>query len=120
MIPPVRALLRYAIPPPKGKVAFQPDGRPHLEKNVSLRRNFEYALYQHEVVNARGREQMYSLDSNGLAFVKSETECTFTGDCPEDERIKAQYYPECEAIIKELVDADVEICVFDHSEYLDA
>ncbi|KAI0647770.1 hypothetical protein C8Q79DRAFT_924869 [Trametes meyenii] len=63
------------------------------------------------VRDARGRESEFTLDSSGFQFLKSSSaERAFD----DEERIKAQYYPEVEELLKKTTGAK-RVFIFDHT-----
>jgi hypothetical protein len=60
--------------------------RPHVAQSVTV----------HDIA---GDEDKYSLDSHGFQFVKHESK---EKDFLEEEKIKAEYYPETEQLLKDV------------------
>lgn len=58
-----------------------------------------------------GEEDKYTLDSCGFQFVKHESK---EKDFSDDEKIKSEYYPECEQLVKDLTGA-TRTFVFNHA-----
>ncbi|KAI0359276.1 hypothetical protein OH77DRAFT_1434553 [Trametes cingulata] len=67
---------------------------------------------EHQVVvhDARGRESEFTLDTTGFQFVTWPTK---VNDFYNDERIRAEYYPEVEELLKKVAGAK-RIFIFDH------
>lgn len=61
------------------------DERPHVAKNVII----------HDIT---GDEDKYTLDSHGFQYVKHESK---EKDFLDDAKIKAEYYPEIEQLLKD-------------------
>jgi hypothetical protein len=59
--------------------------RPHTPKSVTV----------HDIT---GDEDKYTLDSHGFQFVKHESK---EKDFLDDKKIKAEYYPEVEQLLKD-------------------
>jgi hypothetical protein len=60
--------------------------RPHAALNVTIK-------------DIAGDEDKYNLDSHGFQFVKHESK---EKDFADDEKIKAEYYPEIEQLLKDV------------------
>lgn len=78
------------------------------------RRNFEVEPYEVDVENVRGKEDNYSLDTAGFAFVKARAEHKGFNN---DEEIEREYYPESVELLKKLTGAS-RVVLFDHSREL--
>ncbi|KAL7280146.1 hypothetical protein PYCCODRAFT_1359188 [Trametes coccinea BRFM310] len=63
------------------------------------------------VHDARGHEDEFTLDKNGFQYVKWPS---VEKEFDDDERIKAQYYPEVEEILKKVAGAK-RVLIFDHT-----
>ncbi|KAI0662216.1 hypothetical protein C8Q70DRAFT_909721 [Cubamyces menziesii] len=63
------------------------------------------------VHDARGHEEDFSLDQNGFQYVKWPS---VEKEFDDEERIKAQYYPEVEEILKKVAGAK-RVFIFDHT-----
>ncbi|RFU32278.1 hypothetical protein B7463_g4074, partial [Scytalidium lignicola] len=72
--------------------------RPHAPQSVII----------HDIA---GNEDKYTLDSHGFQFVKHESK---EKDFLDDERIKAEYYPEVEQLLKDVTGA-TRVFIFDHT-----
>ncbi|KAF4628249.1 hypothetical protein G7Y89_g9906 [Cudoniella acicularis] len=72
--------------------------RPHTAQNVII----------HDI---SGDEDKYTLDSHGFQFVKHESK---EKDFLDDEKIKAEYYPEVEQLLKDTTGA-TRVFIFDHT-----
>jgi len=72
--------------------------RPHVAQNVII----------HDIA---GEENKYTLDSHGFQFVKHESK---EKDFLDDEKIKAEYYPEVEQLLKDTFGAS-RVFIFDHT-----
>lgn len=86
---------QYVLSPPEGK-------EPH---------NLGVEPHDITVHDARGRENEFSLDKSGFQFVKYPS---VEKEFDDDERIKAVYYPEVEALLKEVAGAK-RVFIFDHT-----
>ncbi|KAF9218492.1 hypothetical protein BS17DRAFT_770688 [Gyrodon lividus] len=90
--------------------------RPYITINVNPatgERGRNWSTEEHTVVveNVRGKEHNYTLDTAGFQFVKKPAKHTQFVD--EDD-IKAQYYPESSALLKEVTGAS-RVVLFDHT-----
>jgi len=63
------------------------------------------------VQDVAGDEDKYTLDSHGFQFVKHESK---EKDFKDDEKIKAEYYPEVEQLLKDATGAS-RVLIFDHT-----
>ncbi|RMZ88612.1 hypothetical protein DV736_g4158, partial [Chaetothyriales sp. CBS 134916] len=72
--------------------------RPHVTQNVVI----------HDI---SGDEDKYTLDSHGFQFVKHESK---EKDFLDDNKIKAEYYPEIEKLLKDSTGAS-RVFIFDHT-----
>jgi len=72
--------------------------RPHETQNVIV----------HDIA---GDEEKYTLDSHGFQFVQHESK---EKDFNDDEKIKAEYYPETEQLLKDALGAS-RVLIFDHT-----
>jgi len=72
--------------------------RPHAVQNVII----------HDIA---GDEDKYTLDSHGFQFVKHESQ---EKDFLDDDKIKAEYYPEVEQLLKDATGA-TRVFIFDHT-----
>lgn len=72
----------------------------HSEIELSKPNTFERPHASHSVVihDIAGDEDKYTLDSHGFQFVKHESK---EKDFLDDEKIKAEYYPETEQLLKD-------------------
>jgi hypothetical protein len=66
------------------------------QQNTSQRPHIPHNVIVHDVT---GDEDKYTLDSHGFQFVKHESK---EKDFLEDEKVKAEYYPEVEKLLKEV------------------
>ncbi|KAI0373732.1 hypothetical protein BV20DRAFT_962307 [Pilatotrama ljubarskyi] len=105
----VRTTLNYYAPigeePPYQYVEEPPEGK--LLTNVGT------APYPALVHDARGREDEFSLDTNGFQYVEwpsVERDSAFE----DEERIKEKYYPEVEKILKKVAGAK-RVFIFNHT-----
>ena len=88
----VDTILKYYKPnadgsPPAPTYVDRPEtyNRPSEEHNVTVR-------------DVRGRESEFTLDGNGFQFYKHTS---VEKDFVDDDKIKAQYYPETEQLLKD-------------------
>jgi len=105
----VTASFTYQLPPPNGERAFQTinaDPTTGERHRNTLRVNFDAP-----VENIRGREHTYTLDNAGFQYARRPTNFK---DFVDDKKISEEYYPESEAIIKELTGAS-RVVFFDSS-----
>jgi len=105
----VTASLTYQLPPPSGEHAYYttyPD-----PTTGDRRRNIIKTTFKCSVENIRGREHTYTLDNAGFQYARWPTNFKDFGD---DKMVLEEYYPESEAIIRELTGAS-RIVFFDHS-----
>ncbi|KAF1808360.1 hypothetical protein P152DRAFT_517613 [Eremomyces bilateralis CBS 781.70] len=72
--------------------------RPHTTENFVI----------HDVA---GEEEKYTIDSHGFQFLKHESK---EKDFLDDEKIKAEYYPEVEQLLKDATGA-TRVFIFDHT-----
>ena len=86
---------QYVLSPPEGKEPNNLGVEPH---DVTVH-------------DARGRESDFSLDTSGFQFVKYPSA---EKEFDDEERIKAVYYPEVEALLKEVAGAK-RVFIFDHT-----
>ena len=106
----ITTVLTYAVPPADGSkpYAYAYVADPNTKER---KRNFTSQDHEVQIENVRGKEDQYSLDKSGFAFVKAEsTQKAFT----DDEEIAREYYPESAELIKKLTGAS-RVVVFDHS-----
>ena len=72
-------------------------------------KNFDFEAKDVSIENVRGSEDKYQLDQAGFQFFKKDTSVKEFGD---DDAVKAAYYPEVEALLKELTGASrVVVCM---------
>ncbi|KAF2815512.1 7alpha-cephem-methoxylase P8 chain related protein [Mytilinidion resinicola] len=86
--------------PPTPSYVGKPNSyeRPHVAQNVII----------HDIA---GDESKYNIDSHGFQFVKHESK---EKDFVDDEKIKAEYYPEIEQLLKDTFGAS-RVFIFDHT-----
>jgi hypothetical protein len=81
---------------------FKPnaDGSPPNPTYVDKPETFYREPDSHDVTvrDVRGKEDQYALDANGFQFYKHVSK---EKDFLDDEKIKAEYYPEIERLLKE-------------------
>ena len=105
----VTASIAYSIPPQNGERAYQTiNADPTTGER---RKNIIRQEYDTPVENVRGKEHTFNLDNAGFQFAHRPTK--FKG-FREDKKVVEEYYPESEAIIKELTGAS-HVVFFDHS-----
>jgi hypothetical protein len=80
-------------------------------KNIHGRRTGTVELKTMRVLNGRALAERFSLDEQGLVFVKHDTKVT---DFFDEEQIKAIYYPEIEQLIRSQSGAS-RVVIFDHA-----
>ena len=93
----------------KPAIHVDPDGRRGVRDDV------RYEAHDIEVWDARHIADELSLDVNGFAFTRHETE---VGDFYDDEEVRGVYYAEMEQLIEQATGA-VEVVVFDHTVRMD-
>ena len=106
----ITAVLTYAVPPADGSkpYAYAYVADPNTKER---KRNFTSRDHEVQIENVRGKEDQYSLDKSGFAFVKAVSkQKAFT----DNEEIAEEYYPESAELIKKLTGA-TRVVVFDHS-----
>ncbi|KAF5354279.1 hypothetical protein D9756_007048 [Leucocoprinus leucothites] len=108
----VSASITYLLPPPNGERAYQTiNADPTIgdrRKNI-IRKDFD-ALIE----NVRGKEHTFTLDNAGFQYAHRPT--TFK-DFRDDKKVLEDYYPESEALIKDLTGAS-RVVFFDHTRRL--
>ena len=105
-LPAVEAELNYTVPmaeKPRDYAYDPPPGVPHSNSTLEPRR---FAIHDMRPVAAR-----ISLDSHGFAAIRHRSALRYF--CDEDE-IRRTYYPEAEALLKEVTGAD-RVLIFDHT-----
>ncbi|KAH9940475.1 uncharacterized protein BXZ73DRAFT_98904 [Epithele typhae] len=75
------------------------------------RKNFETVSHPATIYNARGLEDELTLDKAGFQFLNSPS---VEREFDDEERIKAQYYPEVEELLKRVTGAK-RVLIFDHT-----
>ncbi|KZT24833.1 hypothetical protein NEOLEDRAFT_1134504 [Neolentinus lepideus HHB14362 ss-1] len=109
-MPSVFSSLRYFLPPEDGT-------RPYLSTykvdpaTGEAEKNFAEAWYKMEIEDIRGKEEEYTLDTNGFQLYKRPSKHT---EFVDDAEIREEYYPECIQFIKDLTGAS-EVLIFDHT-----
>lgn len=114
MTPPdiVTASLTYQLPPPDGERAYS---TVNVDPTTGSRhRNFIQVAFDVPIENIRGKEHTFTLDNAGFQYARRPTHFQ---DFHDDRKVWDEYYPESEAIIKELTGAS-RVVFFDHSKYL--
>ena len=100
--------LTYSIPPSDGSRAFQRmDFDPTF---VGREQNWTPDVRKVVIEDVRGKEDEYTLDNAGFQFCRCPSKHTRFQD---DEEIKAEYYPECIELIKEITGA-TRVIPFNH------
>ncbi|KAK9461593.1 uncharacterized protein V1516DRAFT_684639 [Lipomyces oligophaga] len=104
----IQAVLNFYGPPPDGSQPYNivydvPEGTPT--------RNYQDNKVSVSVVDARGREQEFSLDTNGFAF--NNRDHGFS-NWTDGDAIKAEYYPDVIDAVKSATGA-AEVIIFDHT-----
>ncbi|KAF8624186.1 hypothetical protein AX15_006004 [Amanita polypyramis BW_CC] len=106
----VTATIRYGVPPTDGTYAFQTiNQNPATGKRDT---NWTHQLQDVQVENVRGKEDSVGLDTTGFQYVFRPSK--YEGEFIDNEEIKREYYPESEALIKELTGAS-QVLFFDHT-----
>ncbi|KAK7179858.1 hypothetical protein DPSP01_004591 [Paraphaeosphaeria sporulosa] len=94
---------------------FRPnaDGSPPHPTYVDKPETYHREPESHNVTvrDVRGKEDQFSLDKNGFQFYKHVSK---EKDFLDDEKIKAEYYPETEQLLKDATGAS-RIHIFDHT-----
>jgi len=78
------------------------------QPNTADRPHAPLSVIIHDIA---GNEDKYTLDSHGFQFVKHESK---EKDFLDDEKIKAEYYPEVEQLLKDATGA-TRVFIFDHT-----
>jgi hypothetical protein len=105
----VTASMTYLLPPPDGVRAYQTINAD--PKTGERRKNIVRIAYDAPIENIRGKEQLFTLDNAGFQFYNRPTKFK---DFLDDKKIVEEYYPETEALIKELTGAS-RVVLFDYS-----
>jgi len=104
------AQLSYSHPPSDGSPAWS---QVDFDRTVASEppRNWIVDLRKVEIKDARGNEDKYTLDTVAFQFYRRPAKHTRFQD---EEEVKAEYYPECAELIKELTGAS-RVIPFGHS-----
>ncbi|KAH7890351.1 hypothetical protein F5I97DRAFT_1922676 [Phlebopus sp. FC_14] len=105
----VSAKVFYFSPPPDGSPPFTTINAD--PRTGQPGRNWVAEEHTVEVENVRGREENYTLDTSGFQFLKK---AAHHKDFLDDSGIKAEYYPESAALLKEVTGA-TRVELFDHT-----
>jgi len=109
-----------ATKPPKHNVATElnyyqdpGDGSPPAPVYVGKADNVDrpHAAVSTTIHDISGDEEKYTLDGNGFQYVKHESK---EKEFRDDEKIKAEYYPEVEQLLKDSTGA-TRVFIFDHT-----
>jgi len=104
----VEASLNYFCPPADGSRPWR-----SLAQDVAgnRERNWEEVSKTVQIESIRGKESEYSLDTSGFTIgIKPAKHTSFD----DDEKVKAEYYPDSIELIKELTGAS-QVFLFDHT-----
>ncbi|KFA61149.1 hypothetical protein S40285_09968 [Stachybotrys chlorohalonatus IBT 40285] len=107
----VTASLRFFQPPadkakPFNYVGTPPDGEPQ--------RNFLYADVPVDLEDMRGREASFTLDRDAFQVVQGVAPSKET-DFVDDKSIEANYYPEVERLLLDIIPGSNRVFIFDHT-----
>ena len=105
------AQLTYTIPPTDGSPIYTTIDDDHTTGNKL--QNWTSNIRTVKIEDARGNEHKYTLDTAGFQFHRHPAKHTRFLD---DEEIKAEYYPDCIELLKELT-GTTKVLVFDHSGF---
>jgi hypothetical protein len=103
---PVRASLNYLKPIAEKPHTYNYDPPPGV-----LRQNFESESHTVLIEDIRGRETAFTLDQHGFAAIQHKSREV---DFADDESIRAVYYPESEALLRDSLNAQ-RVLIFDHT-----
>lgn len=108
---PVTAKLNYFNPPADGAKPFNhvdtpPEGLPQ--------RNFSDVVFETPIHDIRGHESEYSLDKDAFQVIQDVPESA-EKDFVDDDSIKANYYPEVEALLLTHIPGTHKVVFFDHT-----
>lgn len=108
---PVTAVLNYYVPPADGSQPFNyvdapPEGLPQ--------RNFDAVAVETSIDDVRGREPEYTLDRDAFQIVQDVPDSK-EEDFSDDASIRANYYPEVEALLLRHVPGARRVVFFDHT-----
>lgn len=106
----VTATVNYFGPPADGAKPYQAVVQ-EPGKGQRLERNYAIEKHQVDIENVRGREGEFTLDKNGFQFYRRAAKHT---DFTDDDKIREEYYPESEELLKELTGAS-RVLFFDHT-----
>ena len=102
----VRASLNYLKP-----IAGKPHTYNYDPPAGVSRQNFESEAHSVLIEDIRGREGTFALDRHGFAAIHHRSRET---DFIDDDEIKAVYYPESEALLRDRLNAQ-RVFIFDHT-----
>lgn len=99
----VTTTFNYGIPPTDGTRAWQ--STPYPEDTDLRGKNWTHQSHEVQVENIRGKEDTVSLDTAGFQYHVHPTK--FEGEFTQanKEKIRKEYHPECEELIRELTGA---------------
>lgn len=109
---PVTATLNFYSPPSSSSAApFQyvespPEGEPQ--------RNFGFEAHDHEINDARGQEDSFTLDNDAFVLIPNQPPSA-EKDFVSDDSIQKNYYPELEQLLLKHVPGSTKVVFFDHT-----